>query len=366
MPTIFIGKVASLTNISIRCSPKFSDKIREIGLNNGADVLGITSAEPFTDIQRIIENRKESGLAGSMQFTYRNPKRSTDVSMSLEGVDSLVVCAVSYVHMDNQKPLFPNSRVAQYATSNAKEVLFNALENVSYFLRNAGWRTRILTDDNGLVDRAAAMRAGIGFYGKNALLINEEWGSTMLLGSVATTAPLFSEIKHSLERKVSGCGKCSACMPACPTGAIVAPGVIDAKNCLSWIAQSPDIISEEHRVAMGNRIYGCDECQDACPFNKIQKRRTSESSVLPTYLDLELLLRCSDNELIEIAGEWYVYNRDPKYLRRNVLINAGNVLPLDSPLWQEVSKWSMSEDQELSGYAQWALSQREIRKETMH
>lgn len=296
-----------------------------------------------------------------MQFTYRNPYRSTHLEETLPGATSILVCISSYAHEAEDTPCEPHARVAQYATSDARQRLERALHAASDALRSAGWKTVVLSDDNSLVDRAAAMRAGIGFYGKNCLIINKQWGSTVLIGSVVTTAPLHISQSVPLVDAITGCGSCTACIPACPTGAITHPGIVDGRKCLSWIAQAPDDISHEHRVAMGNRIYGCDECQDACPYNKIQFRRTKESPVHPSFLDLNLLLSCSDQELLEIAGEWYVYKRDPRYLRRNALIIAGNILEIDHPCWAHVERWTMSDDVMLQEYALWALKQKQNR-----
>jgi epoxyqueuosine reductase len=341
-----------------QCSEKFSRGVLDVAIEHGADDVSITSAEPFEDIQTILEERKEAGIAGTMQFTYRNPYRSTHPEESLPGASTLVVCIVSYAHDQGDEPDRPYARVAQYATIDSREKLLAALTKTADHLRNAGWRSLVLSDDNSLVDRAAAMRAGIGFYGKNALIINKKWGSTVLIGSVLTTAPLRISQHVDLKEGIEGCGACTACMPACPTGAITSPGVVDGRKCLSWIAQAPDDISHEHRIAMGNRIYGCDECQDACPYNKIQFRRTDKSYTRPSFLDVEFLLTCSDEELMETAGEWYVYKRDPRYLRRNALIIAGNTLNIDDSSWSHVEKWSRSDDNMLQEYASWALSQR--------
>lgn len=346
------------TQLISKCSIAFSDKIKNIATSNGADLVSITSAEPFYDIENTIKQRKMDGLAGSMEFTYRNPSRSTDVSQTLSGAQSLIVCAVSYAHVNSSEPTHPFSTVAQYATSDSRKILEYSLDKIKKFLEDSGWKARIFSDDNGLVDRAAAMRAGLGFFGKNSLIITEQWGSTVLLGTVATNAPLEIDIYKDLKESTKGCGTCSACMPACPTNAILEDGTIDATKCLSWIAQSPDKIIHEHRIAMGNRIYGCDECQNACPFNKIQQRRTFQQEVLPKYLDLKYLLTCSNQELLDTAGDWYVYKRDPRFLRRNALINAGNSLDRQSGIWSEVQRWSECDDVMLKEYAIWALDQR--------
>lgn len=340
------------------CSSEFTNKVKTIAANAGANEVSVTHSLPFDDIQVVLEERKEKGYAGDMAFTYKNPYRSTHLEESLPGVKSLVVCLVSYAHLAEDEPLDPYVRVAQYASADSREKMQGLLLKTKNYLEEAGWKSRVFFDDNSLVDRAAAMRAGLGFYGKNSLIINKQWGSTVLIGTVATTAPLAVDADIALKDSISGCGTCSLCLPACPTGAIVEPGVIDATKCISWLLQSPKNISVEHRKAIGNRIYGCDECQDVCPHNKIQKRRATYDNESNSYRDLKALLSSSDKEVMDMAGEWYVYKRDPRYIRRNALIVSGNTLKADSELWNVVVRWASSDDEMLSEYAQWALDQR--------
>src|SRR5207237_9752457 len=128
-------------------------------------------------------------------------------------------------------------------------------------LRAEGWKARVLCDDNALVDREAAFRAGLGWYGKNTNLLLPGRGSWFVLGSVVTDAPL----EASATPVADGCGSCQRCLPACPTGALVAPGVLDARRCLAHLVQAPGSFPVELRAALGDRLYGCDDCQDACP-----------------------------------------------------------------------------------------------------
>src|SRR5690606_2934259 len=113
-------------------------------------------------------------------------------------------------------------------------------------LTAAGWRARVLADDNALVDRAAAARAGIGWFGKNANLLLPGLGSWFVLGSVITDAPVVPTEVPVADR----CGSCTRCLEACPTGAIVAPGVVDARRCLSWLLQADGSFPREHRAAL--------------------------------------------------------------------------------------------------------------------
>src|SRR5438105_6711215 len=131
-----------------------------------------------------------------------------------------------------------------------------------------GWRARVLADDNALVDREAARRAGLGWYGKNANVLLPGAGSWFVLGSVVTDAPL-PPADHEVP---DGCGSCTRCLDGCPTGAIVAPGVVDARRCLAWLVQQPGSFPVELRAALGDRIYGCDDCQEVCPPNHRAER----------------------------------------------------------------------------------------------
>ena len=124
----------------------------------------------------------------------------------------------------------------------------------------AGHRAAVLCDDSRLVDRAAAVRAGVGWWGKSTMVLAPGHGPWLLLGSVVTDASLPPDTPMARD-----CGTCAACLPACPTGALVAPGVLDARRCLAALAQSPGAIPREFRRAMGDRLYGCDDCLEACP-----------------------------------------------------------------------------------------------------
>ncbi|HEY2332429.1 MAG TPA: tRNA epoxyqueuosine(34) reductase QueG, partial [Acidimicrobiales bacterium] len=236
----------------------------------GVDALGIADAAPFSDTRDILERRKAAGLHGGMQFTYRNPARSTDPTRIVPGARSIVVGARSYRGPDVPPPAGwePRGRVARYVRVDHYEALRRGLEAVADELRGHGWVARVVCDDNALVDRAAAWRAGLGWYGKNANLLLPGLGSWFVLGSVVTDAPL----PAAPEPVPDACGGCTRCLDACPTGAIVAPGVVDARRCLAWLVQAAGPFPVEHRAALGDRIYGCDDCQEVCPPNRAADR----------------------------------------------------------------------------------------------
>lgn len=323
-----------------RADDDLEAELRDLGISAGLDAVGIASAEPFSDTLRHLRERKAAGLHGGMQFTYRNPERSTDPSRSLRGAKALFVGAMSYRRADPpDRAAFrslgarPTGVVARYSWRDQYEELRGALAVVSARLGEAGWRTAISCDDNALVDRAAAVRAGIGFYGKNSMVLLPGRGSWFVLGSLLTNAPLRptardrSEGRGSEGRGLDGCGPCVRCLSACPTGALTSPGVLDARRCLAWMLEAPGIFPKEHREALGARIYGCDECQAACPINRRADMHHPPPEIRPgdePVVDLAAMLLADDDELLERFGRWYVPGREARYLRRNALVALGN------------------------------------------
>lgn len=307
-------------------------ELTRIGLAAGLDAIGVAPAEPFEATRRTLEDRKQAGLHGGMQFTYRNPARSTDPSDALPGARALVVGARSYRRARPPATPAPAStaEVARYSWIDHYADLRRALEAVADELRSHGHRARVLADDNALVDREAAYRAGLGTYGKNTnLLLHGDRGSEFVLGAVVTDAPLPHHAPSTEPGARSACGPCTRCLPACPTGALTAPGVLDARRCLAWLLQADGDFPRPHRAALGARLYGCDDCQDVCPPNKVELRRRppppAEPDSEPTVDVLALLDEPDDATLLERHGRWYVARRDARYLRRNALVVLGNV-----------------------------------------
>jgi epoxyqueuosine reductase len=306
--------------------PTLADEVRRIGREAGLDAVGIASAEPFERARRVLDERKAAGLHGGMQFTYRNPARATDPARSLPGARSLVVGARSYRRRPPARPTSggPWGEVAAYSWRDHYEPLRVALRALADRLEQEGWRSTVLVDDNALVDREAAYRAGIGWFGKNANVLVPGLGSWFVLGSVITDAPLPVDDAPVDD----GCGTCTKCLPACPTGALVAPGVLDARRCLAWLLEAPGSFPVEFREALGGRVYGCDDCQEVCPPNRAAERRSppppAEADAEP-WVSLVELLDADDATLLGRFARWYVPHAEARYLRRNALVALGNV-----------------------------------------
>jgi epoxyqueuosine reductase len=346
-------------------------ELRGRGERAGLVAVGVAPAVPMEATRRTLEERKAAGLAATMQFTYRDPARSSDPSRALPGARALVVGAWWYggaasgVAAGGDRAGRPLGTVARYAASDHYSDLRAALGELAEVLHRAGWATRVLADDNALVDRAAAHLAGIGWFGKNANILLPGMGSWCLLGSVLTDAPLPADGEVE-----EGCGTCRRCLRSCPTGALVAPGVLDARRCLAWLLQAEGVFPFEHRNALGPRIYGCDDCQESCPVNlhadRLGAGRTSRGPAgagepsVPTdasAVDILDMLRASDEDLLQDYGRWYVPRRDPRYLRRNALIVLGNTADGRLPEVEQVLEVYLAhKDQMLRAHAVWAAA----------
>jgi epoxyqueuosine reductase len=218
--------------------------------------------------------------------------------------------------------------------------------------RRLGADYRVLVDANQHVDREAAARSGVGFYGKNTLLITRRHGSWVVLGTLVTTAELESTPSLDLD-----CGSCRLCIDACPTGALDEPGTVDANRCLSYWTQSKHSIPEPYREELGDRVYGCDICQDVCPWNRgIEKRRVGDSLPADAEPTVSLVdwLEAEDAELRVRYQRLFVPRNDPRYLRRNALVALGNGGGEEQRHIAE--RYAASDDLLLREHAEWALA----------
>ena len=306
-----------------------------IGRQAGLCAVGFCRAEPFARTARALRDRKQAGLHGGMQFTYRNPDRSTNPARLVPGAAALVVGALQFSAETSDRPDdgSPYARVAAYARADYYTPLRTALETIAEALRAEGHRAVVSADENGLVDRAAAYRAALGWWGKNSNILVPGSGSLVVLGAVVTDAPIVSADPET--GVGDGCRSCRKCLDGCPTGAIVAPGTVDARRCLAWLVQADGVFEPDYRVALGDRIYGCDDCSEVCPPNRVRVRLPTRSAESldhrtepqdnQTWVSVLDLLDASDTDLMVTFGRWYIPRRQPRYLRRNALVVLANI-----------------------------------------
>ncbi len=232
------------------------EDVRRLGEELGLDAVGVARAEAYDDTERAIRDRRSRGLFAEMKFTMAQPEVSCHPETLVPGARSVVSAALCY--WQPESPLQPGQgRLARYTWDDAYEQLRRILGQLGERL---GGSYRVLVDANQHVDRAAAARSGVGFYGKNTLLITRRHGSWVVLGALVTDVDLSPTPPLGTD-----CGDCRLCIDACPTGALDEAGTLDSTRCLSYWTQAPHPIPVPYRQELGAQVYGCDICQDVCP-----------------------------------------------------------------------------------------------------
>jgi len=315
---------------------------RELGI----DVIGAAPAEPYRATEEAIRDRRARGLFADMRFTMAQPDVSCHPESLIPDARTVVSAALSY-YGPGPEPEAGEGRLPRYTWTDRYAELREKLAELG---RRLGGEHRVLVDANQHVDREGAARAGIGFYGKNTLLITRRHGSWVVLGTLVTTAEVEASAPLALD-----CGSCRLCVDACPTGALDEPGVLDSTRCLSYWTQAPAPIPVEYREPLGAQVYGCDICQDVCPWNRGAEKRAADAALADEaepVVSLAEWLEASDEELAERYDRLYVPRNDPRYLRRNALVAAGN--SGDPSLVPAVERYAESDDELLAEHATWA------------
>ena len=295
-----------------------AEALARLGAELGLAAVGAAPVGPYEETERLIRERKARGLFDTMGFTTTRPEVSCHPETLLQGARSVVAAALS-CYTPGPEPQPGEGRLPRYAWSDRYGELRAKLEALGERL---GGSWRVLVDDNAHVDREAAVRAGLGFYGKSTMLIAPGAGTWIVLGTLVTTV----EIEPG-EPVRPGCGSCTLCIDACPTGALDVPGTLDAGLCLSWLSQRRAPIPVELREALGDVVYGCDICQDVCPWNRGPERRRAGEALPATaepVVSLVDWLRTDPTELRARYPRLYVQRNDPGVLRRNAVVALGN------------------------------------------
>jgi len=311
----------------------------------GLDVVGAAPVSAYEGTERHIRERRAQGLFADMRFTMARPEVSCHPEALVAGARTVVSAALCYWHDGGEVPA-GHGRLPRYTWYDAYAELREKLDELG---RRLGGSYRVLVDANQHVDREAAARSGVGFYGKNTMLITRRFGSWVVLGTLVTEAELEPTPPLDLD-----CGSCTLCIEACPTGALDEPGVLDANRCLSYWTQSGSSIPDSYRFELRDQVYGCDICQDVCPWNRgIEKRRAGlePPEGAEPYVSLVDWLEASDEELAARYDRLFVPRNDPRYLRRNALVALGNTGG-DPGL---ARGYAESDDELLREHGNWAL-----------
>ena len=346
-------KSSTIDLVDYAARAAYTERVLSIGTSGGLDRVGVAPAQVMQRAHQALVERKAAGLHDTMQFTYRNPARSTDPQSAVADAKSMIVGAYSYASpLPDPKAQF-SARVARYAWTEYYEALKVGLFAMRDQLRSDGFKAVVFADDNSMVDREAAYLAGLGWFGKNANVLIEGAGSFFVLGSVITTAPLILNVNPVAD----GCGACRRCIDACPTGAIIEPGTVDAAKCLAWLIQKPGVFDRRFREALGDRIYGCDDCQEVCPpTTRLSLSKELRDDARP-WIDVLELLDMDDATLLTHVDQWYIAERNPDWVRRNALLVLGNIGDRrDENVVNAISRYLEHPDPMLRAHAVWSAA----------
>ncbi|MGH8948499.1 MAG: epoxyqueuosine reductase, partial [Acidimicrobiia bacterium] len=321
-----------------------AEELSALAYRNGAAGFGVTETHVFARERVAIRAARETGRSGPLRFTYDDPDLATDVSRSFSWARSLVVVSYDYLPRAGT-PAAEGAIVGRFGTANQYEGVHVITGAIADWLRGRGFRAEILSDDNRLVDRAAAVQAGVGWQGKSTMVLAPGHGPWILLGSVVTDASI--QASHPMQRD---CGTCSACIPACPTGALGDRG-LDARRCLSTWLQTPGSVPQWIRPHLGRRVYGCDDCLTACPPGG---RALAAAGERPRDLPFSDLLALSDDLLLDRFGWWYVPRRQGRFIRRNLLVAAGN--SREPAAREAIEAHTRHPSSMIRGHAYWAMA----------
>ena len=326
----------------------------------GLGLVGVASVERFRRGERVAQERRRSGLMGQLPwYTEERIRRGARPRELLPGARSIISVAISYLPQSMSQDEAPGplrGRVARYAWGrDYHNVLKKRLRRLGAMLEERlgrPIRRRVYVDDGPMLDREVALRAGIGFFGKNTNILTGI-GSWVFLGQIITDLELPPD-----QPSGKSCGACTACMPACPTGAIVAPYVIDSNRCIAYLTiEHRGPIPLELRAPMGDRVFGCDICQEVCPVNVTRGHPSGEPAFRApqafSVLDLTEVLAL-DEEAFRVQFLGSPIRRATRVgLQRNACVVLGNLG--DRAAIPALARALRDGDTLVRGHAAWAL-----------
>lgn len=299
-------------------------KIRWYAQSIGIDCIGFTTADPFLEIEQRLKLQYEKGYISG--FEEKDIQKRIKPTLTMPEARSLIAIAMAYPSRTGH-PKDGKRRGYFASASYGKDyhlILREKMDMLSQYLEETfNSVSQGFSDTGPLVDTAVARRAGVGFIGKNGLLITEQYGSYVYLGYLMTDLEIAPD-----EIIGDGCGECNACVQRCPTQALFGNQSMDAKKCLAYQTQKKGTIIEPYRTKMGKMLYGCDICQMVCPYNR-RKDHHIHQDMEPTYEDvapelvklINITKKDFQTQFSYMAGAW----RGVHVIRRNALIVARNL-----------------------------------------
>lgn len=347
-------------------SSAIKTKARELGF----DLCGVAPVDDFPELS-FLQDWLARGYAGTMAWIARNADRRADVRHLVPGARSVIVTGTLYNANRPYSSGVPAgaARLSRYAWGDDyHDVLRRRLESLLEWIRASlapsdaeGFDARVYVDTGPVQERVYAQYAGLGWIGKNTCVINPELGSWLFLGEIITTLPLDPDAQ-GLEQ----CGSCTRCLDACPTGALVEPGVLDSTRCISYLTiELRGAIPEVIRPAVGAHVYGCDICQEVCPYNQPAPVSSDAPWQPRSGLDLPRLVELwcrPDAELRALVKGSAMTRAKLTGLRRNLAVAIGNSGDADAiaALREAGDDRPSADDPMVREHIEWALSRPDL------
>jgi epoxyqueuosine reductase len=325
---------------------------------HGFDRVGIAAPDSIPEAKERLERFLAEGGHGDMDWLATNAERRGDPRVMWPEVRSVIMLGVNYGPEHDPRDVLADRKraaISVYAQGDDyHDVIKNRLKELArWLIAQSGGDVKVFVDTAAVMEKPLAERAGIGWQGKHTNLVSREFGSWLFLGSIFTTL--------DLPRDDAGediCGSCRACLDSCPTNAFPAPYKLDARRCISYLTiEHKGAIPHEFRAAMGNRVYGCDDCLAACPWNKFAQAGREAKLAAREVLrapSLAELSRLDDAQFRALFAKTAIKRTGRDRFIRNVLIAIGN--SGDTPLAREAARLLSDESPLVRGAAVWALS----------
>lgn len=288
----------------------------------GIDSIGFTTADPFDELKQKLIDYHEKGYASG--FEESDISLRTEPKLSLPSARSIIAIAVGYPNKLKGAPKsVKGDRRGMFARASWGQdyhtIMRNRLDKLAAYLKERIPDVEIqsMVDTGVLSDRAVAERAGLGFAGRNGFVINPDLGTWTYLGEMLVSIPFEPD-----DPLMDSCGDCTICVDRCPTGALVGDGQLNSQKCISFLTQTKGYMQDEYRYKIGNRLYGCDTCQQVCPKNKGINTQHDDIVLEPEILKPRLvpLLKMNNKEFKNtyghLAGAW----RGKKPIQRNAIL----------------------------------------------
>ncbi|GIU82722.1 MAG: epoxyqueuosine reductase [Pyrinomonadaceae bacterium] len=280
-----------------------AEKIRKKALELGFHKVGFAPAETLMHERDLLEKWLEKGFHGEMLWMAREPEKRTDPKLLFPQAKTVISVALNYYTPFQHEETPKKGKISRYAWGDDyHEILREKLQRLLEFIKTLDHEVegKICVDTSPIMEKAWAVRAGLGWIGKHSNLITKDYGSWVFLGEILVNIEIEDETKIETDH----CGSCTACINACPTGAIVEPYVVNSNLCISYATielREPEL-PEKIKENLNGWLYGCDICQEVCPWNRFQKE-TEENRFHPrnneTSVSIDSILSMTHEQYIE-------------------------------------------------------------------